>query len=283
MLDNTLSQNLNSVSQTLVKKYSYSYYSKASGVVVSFYLRGGRFPWREALETLEMTSRQMNGLPIKPVSLTPHVVPVPAPVMKASVLPQVPSTPVRSPNSVASWGSASSTWTTPGLVSSDSMSSSPLGMEVDDDAAYSSSSVYASSDDYEVDIEVTSADDDDSEYEMDAVQSATAGALGLTIHPDNSESMPVTPITPFFNMNPFENVQAAAIVAAVAQKEPSGHSRDKENLVPHGHLPAHNNAHAPCNRVNMPNVLGVVENGAGEDMSMMTGEYRPALLAIVNP
>ncbi|KAF9535860.1 cyclin [Crepidotus variabilis] len=42
-LDNRLSLNVNDLSETLVKKYSYAFYSKAATFVVQYYLEGGRF------------------------------------------------------------------------------------------------------------------------------------------------------------------------------------------------------------------------------------------------
>ncbi|KAF8640721.1 hypothetical protein AX17_000373 [Amanita inopinata Kibby_2008] len=42
-LDIRLSKNVNDLSETLVKKYSYAFYSKAATFVVQFYLQGGRF------------------------------------------------------------------------------------------------------------------------------------------------------------------------------------------------------------------------------------------------
>jgi hypothetical protein len=42
-LDNRLAKHVNDLSETLVKKYSYAFYSKAATFVVQFYLQGGRF------------------------------------------------------------------------------------------------------------------------------------------------------------------------------------------------------------------------------------------------
>lgn len=42
-LDNRLSLHVNDLSETLVKKYSYAFYSKAATFVVQYYLQGGRF------------------------------------------------------------------------------------------------------------------------------------------------------------------------------------------------------------------------------------------------
>ncbi|KZV75569.1 hypothetical protein PENSPDRAFT_571186 [Peniophora sp. CONT] len=42
-LDNRLSKHVNDLSETLIKKYSYAFYSKAATLVVQYYLQGGRF------------------------------------------------------------------------------------------------------------------------------------------------------------------------------------------------------------------------------------------------
>jgi hypothetical protein len=42
-LDSRLSKHVNDLSETLVKKYSYAFYSKAATFVVQYYLQGGRF------------------------------------------------------------------------------------------------------------------------------------------------------------------------------------------------------------------------------------------------
>ncbi|KZT06881.1 uncharacterized protein LAESUDRAFT_736737 [Laetiporus sulphureus 93-53] len=43
LLDNRLAQHVNDLSETLVKKYSYAFYSKAATFVIQYYLQGGRF------------------------------------------------------------------------------------------------------------------------------------------------------------------------------------------------------------------------------------------------
>lgn len=43
-LDTRLALHVNDLSETLVKKYSYAFYSKAATFVVQYYLQGGRFP-----------------------------------------------------------------------------------------------------------------------------------------------------------------------------------------------------------------------------------------------
>jgi len=46
LLDNRLALHVNDLSETLVKKYSYAFYSKAATFVVQYYLQGGRFAAR---------------------------------------------------------------------------------------------------------------------------------------------------------------------------------------------------------------------------------------------
>lgn len=53
-LDNRLAKHANDLSETLVKKYSYAFYSKAATFTLQFYLQGGRFQ-RQPLVTLPMT------------------------------------------------------------------------------------------------------------------------------------------------------------------------------------------------------------------------------------
>jgi hypothetical protein len=43
LLDNRLAKHVNDISEALIKKYSYAFYSKASTFVVHYYLHGGRF------------------------------------------------------------------------------------------------------------------------------------------------------------------------------------------------------------------------------------------------
>nr|VWO96799.1 Cyclin [Ganoderma boninense] len=53
-LDNRLAKYANDLSETLVRKYSYAFYSKAATFTLQFYLQGGRFQ-RQPLVTLPMT------------------------------------------------------------------------------------------------------------------------------------------------------------------------------------------------------------------------------------
>lgn len=54
LLDKRLAEHVNDLSETLVKKYSYAFYSKAATLVVQYYLQGGRFQ-RQPLVPLPMT------------------------------------------------------------------------------------------------------------------------------------------------------------------------------------------------------------------------------------
>jgi hypothetical protein len=98
LLDTHLSEHLDQVSDTLVKKYSYSYYSKASTYIIQFYLQGRRY----------FPSPSFPNLP----SVLQHP------------LVEPPSTPVRT-TSNAMWTTPSSAGSsTPGLTSDMSSSSS---------------------------------------------------------------------------------------------------------------------------------------------------------------
>ncbi|KAI3622774.1 g2 mitotic-specific cyclin cyb1 [Moniliophthora roreri] len=54
LLDSRLAKRVNDLSETLVKKYSYAFYSKAATFVVQYYLQGGRFV-RTALPPFPLT------------------------------------------------------------------------------------------------------------------------------------------------------------------------------------------------------------------------------------
>ncbi|KAF5377657.1 hypothetical protein D9615_005255 [Tricholomella constricta] len=56
-LDIRLSKHVNDLSETLVKKYSYAFYSKAATFVVQYYLQGGRFT-RHSLPSLPVTPKR---------------------------------------------------------------------------------------------------------------------------------------------------------------------------------------------------------------------------------
>ena len=57
LLDNRLAKHVNDLSETLIKKYSYAFYSKAATFVVQYYLQGGRFV-RQTLPSLPVTPRR---------------------------------------------------------------------------------------------------------------------------------------------------------------------------------------------------------------------------------
>jgi hypothetical protein len=57
LLDNRLAKNVNDLSETLVKKYSYAFYSKAATFVVQYYLEGGRFTQQPRI-TLPVTPKR---------------------------------------------------------------------------------------------------------------------------------------------------------------------------------------------------------------------------------
>jgi hypothetical protein len=58
-LDIRLSKNVNDLSETLIKKYSYAFYSKAATFVVQFYLQGGSFV-RYPLASLPVTPKRVS-------------------------------------------------------------------------------------------------------------------------------------------------------------------------------------------------------------------------------
>ena len=259
MLDHTLSQNLDSVSQTLVKKYSFAYYSKASAVVVAFYLRGGRYP-----------ARLTPGVDT-PECLTTNVVPIET--LRESARHRIfypPQTPVRERMEM-SWGSGLST---PGLVRSDSSSSSTMGMDLEDDLG-------------ELEMEDRTLELEPEEEETFAYRSHARSNSGSTtskyshsskhshssesenvllFHPnpkDEVESMPLTPTTPMLEFNPFGQQQQVAIHPPKC---------DKENYVPHD-APRKETVHLPLSHVQVPHAPCVVDLEDPED--------RQALLAIV--
>ncbi|KAA1468669.1 cyclin [Dentipellis sp. KUC8613] len=72
-LDNRLAKHVNDLSETLVKKYSYAFYSKAATFVVQYYLQGGRFV-RQPLLPLPITpSRSAVSAISTPTSATTSV------------------------------------------------------------------------------------------------------------------------------------------------------------------------------------------------------------------
>lgn len=98
LLDSLLAESLDKLSEIVVKKYSYSYYSKASTHIVHYYLQGHRY-----------------------VYSPPAIIPVSRPVLPPVTVP-LPSTPLNKviPRTVQAWPSASSTMSsTPSFSGSD--------------------------------------------------------------------------------------------------------------------------------------------------------------------
>lgn len=69
-LDNRLAKHVNDLSETLIKKYSYAFYSKAATFVVQYYLQGGRFVRQVALPMPMTPVRPSNSLVGTPMSAT---------------------------------------------------------------------------------------------------------------------------------------------------------------------------------------------------------------------
>jgi hypothetical protein len=69
-LDNQLAKHVNDLSETLIKKYSYAFYSKAATFVVQYYLQGGRFVPQVALPMPMTPVRPSNSLVGTPMSAT---------------------------------------------------------------------------------------------------------------------------------------------------------------------------------------------------------------------
>lgn len=55
LLDTRLAEHVNDLSETLVKKYSYAFYSKAATLVIQYYLEGGRFERQQPLVEMPTT------------------------------------------------------------------------------------------------------------------------------------------------------------------------------------------------------------------------------------
>jgi hypothetical protein len=69
-LDNRLAKHVNDLSETLIKKYSYAFYSKAATFVVQYYLQGGRFFRHVALPFPVTPVRPSNSVVGTPMSAT---------------------------------------------------------------------------------------------------------------------------------------------------------------------------------------------------------------------
>jgi hypothetical protein len=86
-LDNRLANHVDDLSETLIKKYSYAFYSKAATYVIQYYLQGGRFS-RNTFPILPTTPKR-NSVPIvnSPMSCTTPASDV------SDDMPVTPSTP----------------------------------------------------------------------------------------------------------------------------------------------------------------------------------------------
>jgi hypothetical protein len=69
-LDNRLAKHVNDLSETLIKKYSYAFYSKAATFVVQYYLQSGRFVRHVALPLPMTPVRTSNSVVGTPMSAT---------------------------------------------------------------------------------------------------------------------------------------------------------------------------------------------------------------------
>ena len=86
-LDTRLALHVNDLSETLVKKYSYAFYSKAATFVVQYYLQGGRF-----------TPRSLPSLPVTPKRSSSSAMSTPASATTTASdisddMPMTPTTP----------------------------------------------------------------------------------------------------------------------------------------------------------------------------------------------
>ncbi|KAG8879125.1 hypothetical protein FRB97_001950 [Tulasnella sp. 331] len=312
LLDHTLSQALDSVSQTLVKKYSYAYYSKASGIVVTYYLRGNRYPLHTANVATAVET---------PETLATYEVPVEQ--LRASYLaskPQVmPMTPVRGERTDARmcWTGRTDVEETPGLVRSDSCSS---GMDVDVDGervgareegvecdgrsvrSFSEPREFDAMDDDEEDEDESvhhhsdAVDEDDEFFEMNPATNGTngggdyfharhhmsddasssSGSQGSRLTVPSSDEVdvvgPITPTTPMFQLDPFGTAQTQPQQQQHLVVPVVVSSKDKENVGPGGYVPHHQGHH------HHPCESVRVEDGE----EAVGAEYgRHALLAIV--
>ena len=95
LLDTRLALHVNDLSETLVKKYSFAFYSKAATFVVQYYLEGNRFPIAE-----------MDPLPVTPKRTSASVLNTPSSTTTASDasddMPLTPTTPAFSSDAFSS-------------------------------------------------------------------------------------------------------------------------------------------------------------------------------------
>ncbi|KAJ7900029.1 cyclin [Mycena olivaceomarginata] len=99
-LDTRLAKHVNDLSETLVKKYSYAFYSKAATFVVQYYLQGGRFV------------RPTSSLPMTPIRSPASAISTPMSASttasdKSDDFPVTPTTPAFSSDSFGGFSPAS--------------------------------------------------------------------------------------------------------------------------------------------------------------------------------
>jgi G2/mitotic-specific cyclin-B, other len=99
LLDQRLAKHVNDLSEVLVKKYSYAFYSKAATFVVQFYLKGGRFV-RQVFEPLSLPTTPTRS-PLSSVASTPASVSTTASDLSDD-MPATPISPLYSSNSLVS-------------------------------------------------------------------------------------------------------------------------------------------------------------------------------------
>lgn len=92
LLDNRLAKHVNDLSETLIKKYSYAFYSKAATFVVQYYLEGGRFR-EESLVVLPVTPKRT----ISSIASTPMSASTTASDLSDD-MPMTPTTPPTPPS-----------------------------------------------------------------------------------------------------------------------------------------------------------------------------------------
>ncbi|KIL70664.1 hypothetical protein M378DRAFT_183279 [Amanita muscaria Koide BX008] len=98
-LDTRLSTNVNDISETLIKKYSYAFYSKAATFVVQYYLQGGHFV-RYPVSSLPVTPKRSTTSSIgTPMSCTT------SPSDVSDDVPLTPTTPSFASESISAYSS----------------------------------------------------------------------------------------------------------------------------------------------------------------------------------
>ncbi|TEB39209.1 cyclin [Coprinellus micaceus] len=101
LLDTRLAKNVNDLSETLVKKYSYAFYSKAATFVVQYYLEGGRFSRHTALPLPVTPKRNSVSAFSTPMSTTTSISD-----MSDDSMPMTPTTPPTPPTYASDFSNA---------------------------------------------------------------------------------------------------------------------------------------------------------------------------------